>query len=100
MMSRSNYDIRLVGVGADAKAGAANDKMIICKHDSKLKWPNMFQKSLLDEQQILRLEGQTHLRTCSVATECAFFDERKTEKMSMSPWGELREELGRTLGER
>ena len=36
-MLRSNYDNRRVGVGGDAKAGAANDKTIICKHDSKLK---------------------------------------------------------------
>ncbi len=36
MMLESNYDNRFVGVGGDAKAGAANGKIIICKHDSKL----------------------------------------------------------------
>ena len=37
MMMRSNYDNRLAGVGGAAKAGGANGKIIICKHDSKLK---------------------------------------------------------------
>ena len=100
MMLRSDYDNRLAGGVGGAKAGAANGKIIICKHDSKLKRPNIFQKSLLDEQKFVRFEGQTHLRTCSVATECLFFDKRKTRNMSMTSWGELRQELGRTLGER
>ena len=37
MMLESNYDKRVARVGVDAKAGAANGKIIICKHDSKLK---------------------------------------------------------------
>ena len=60
MMLTSSYDNRLAGVGGGAKVGAANGKIIICKHDSKLKRPNMFQKSLLEEQKLFRLEGQTH----------------------------------------
>ena len=36
-MLESNYDNRLAGVGVGAKAGPANGKIIICKHDSKLK---------------------------------------------------------------
>ena len=35
LMLRSSYDNRLVG--GDATAGAANGKIIICKHDVKLK---------------------------------------------------------------
>ena len=72
MMLKSNYDNRLAGVGDGAKSGAANGKIIICQHDSKLKRPNMFHKSLLEEQQFFRLEGQTHLLTCSVLTDCSF----------------------------
>ena len=37
MMLKSNYDNRFGGVGIDVKAGAAVGKIIICKHDSKLK---------------------------------------------------------------
>ena len=37
MMLKSNYDNRLAGVGGEAKAGAADCNIIICKHDSKLK---------------------------------------------------------------
>ena len=37
MMLRSNYDIRLAGVGGGAKGGAAKGKIIIGKHDCKLK---------------------------------------------------------------
>ena len=37
MMIRSNYDNRLGGVDGGAAAGADNGKMIICKHDCKLK---------------------------------------------------------------
>ena len=37
MMLKSNYDTRLDGVGDAATAGVANGKIIICKHDSKLK---------------------------------------------------------------
>lgn len=50
MRLKSNYDNRLVGVGGVAKAGVANGNIIICKHDSKLKRPNMFQKSLFEEE--------------------------------------------------
>ena len=39
-MLRPKYDNRLDGVGDGAKAGAANGKIVICKHDSKLKRPN------------------------------------------------------------
>ena len=45
MMLKSNYDNRLAGIAADAKAGAKNGSVIICKHDSKLKQPNLFKKS-------------------------------------------------------
>ena len=100
MMLRSNYDNRLVGVDGGAKGGVGNGKIMICKHDSKLKRPNMFKKSLFDEQQFFRLEWQTHLGTCSVPTESSFFEKRKTDKMSITSWEEFREELGRTLGER
>ena len=72
MMMKSNYDNRLGGVGGVAKAGAANGKIIICKHDSKLKRPNMFNKSLFGPRGFFRFEGQTHLLTCSVSTECSF----------------------------
>ena len=37
MTLTSNYDNHLAGVGGDAKAGPANDNIIICKHESKLK---------------------------------------------------------------
>ena len=37
MMLRSNYDNGLAGVDGGAKVGVANGKIIICKHDSKLK---------------------------------------------------------------
>ena len=37
MMLESNYDKRFAGVGVGAKAGVANGKIIICKHDSTLK---------------------------------------------------------------
>ena len=47
MTLESNYDNRLAGVGVGANAGSANGKIIICEHDSKLKRPNMFNKSLL-----------------------------------------------------
>jgi len=36
-MLESNYDNRSAGVGVDARAGAGFGKIIICKHDSKLK---------------------------------------------------------------
>ena len=72
MMLKSNYDNRLAGVGDGAKVGAANGNIIICKHDCKLKRPNMYQKSLLDEQKFFRFGGQTHLLTWSVVTECSF----------------------------
>ena len=72
MMLKSNYDNRLAGVGIDVTAGVVNRNIIICKHDCKLKRPNMYQKSLLDEQQFFRFEGQTHVLTCSVTTECSF----------------------------
>ena len=45
MMLKPNYDNRLAGVGGDATAGAANGNIIICKHDCKLKRPNMFKNS-------------------------------------------------------
>ena len=48
MMSTSNYDNRLAGVAAAAKAGVGNAYIIICKLDCKLKWPNMFKKTLLE----------------------------------------------------
>ena len=37
MMLESNYDNRFAGVGVGAKRGAANGKIIICRHDPKLK---------------------------------------------------------------
>ena len=72
MMLTSNYDNRLRGVGDGAKAGAVNGNVIICKHDSTLKQPNMFKKTGFELQKFFRLEGQTHLLTCSVSTECLF----------------------------
>ena len=36
-MLESNYDNRFAGVGNGVNVGAANGKIIICKHDSKLK---------------------------------------------------------------
>ena len=37
MMLESNYDNRLGCVGLGEQAGVANGKIVICKHDSKLK---------------------------------------------------------------
>ena len=74
MMLNSNYDNRLagVGVGVGAKVDAAHDNIIICKHECKLKRPNMFKKHQFDLDKLFRLGGQTHLLTCSVLTECSF----------------------------
>ena len=48
MMCKSNYDIRSAGVDDAAKDGAGNAYIIIRKLDCKLKWPNMFKKTLLE----------------------------------------------------
>ena len=37
MILESNYGNRFAGVGVAAKASVANGKIIVCKHDSKLK---------------------------------------------------------------
>ena len=47
MMLMSNYDNRLAGVGGAPTAGGVNRNTIICKHDCKLKRPNMFKKPIV-----------------------------------------------------
>ena len=64
MMLKSNYDNRLAGVGGGAKVDVGNGNIIICKHDCKLKRPNMFKKSLLDLRSFLGSKGK---RTSSLA---------------------------------
>ena len=79
MMLKSNYDNDLAGVGGGAKVDAANGNIIICKHDSKLKhlqkicvYAFKMRKTPIASVVFLRKIGQTHLRTCSVLTECSF----------------------------
>ena len=82
MMLKSKYDNALAGVGDGARAGGANGNIIICKHDCKLKWAHMFNKSFQISKmfkisfaavgRFLCSRGQTHLLACSVATECSF----------------------------
>ena len=48
MMCKSNYDIRLAVADDGARVGAANAWIIVRKRDCKLKWPNMFNKTLLE----------------------------------------------------
>ena len=67
MMFESNYDNCLAGVGDSARAGVANGKNIISKHDSKLKKIGRRKRSAtaLDRYPVLRA------KSCSKASQMA-----------------------------
>ena len=47
-------------------------EQIVCKHDCKLKRPNLFSKFLFGLRILLGSKGKRTSSTCSVTTECEF----------------------------